>query len=79
MLLIHLSSSQSIFTKGICVKLYVILLFFVFRLGGDDGTMLVSWTSLNPMDLVQGMNSFGKDWDFNFNSFEEFMKRVSQL
>ena len=48
-----------------------------FRLGGDDGSMLVSWTSLNPMDLVQKMNSFGKDWDFNFNSFEDFMKRVS--
>ena len=51
--------------------------YVLFRLGADDGSMLVSWTSLNPMDLVQRMNSFGKDWDFNFNSFEDFMKRVS--
>ena len=67
-----------VYRKRISSKIWCNLnKYMFFRLGGDDGSMLVSWTSLNPMDLVQKMNSFGKDWDFNFNSFEDFMKRVS--
>ena len=35
--------------------------------------MPLSWTTLNPMTLVQQMKSF----NFEFDSFEEFMKMVS--
>jgi len=49
--------------------------FLIFRLGGDEGSMMLSWTSLNPSILVQQMNSFDKY--FNFKSFEKFMKQVS--
>lgn len=38
--------------------------------------MLLSWTSLNPADLVARMTStFSKFYDFK--TFEDFMKRVS--
>jgi patched 1 protein len=43
-------------------------------LGSDEGSMLLSWTTLNPLNLVQQMKSF----NFNFDSFEDFMKRVRQ-
>ena len=49
--------------------------FVYFRLGGDEGSMMLSWTSLNPGTLVQQMSSFDKY--FNFKTFEKFMKQVS--
>ena len=47
-----------------------------FRLGDDEGSMLLSWTTLNPMQLVKAMNAFSQYFDFR--SFEEYMKRVSE-
>ena len=46
-----------------------------FRLGSDEGSMLLSWSTLNPNKLIRRFRKF-KD-HFNFKSFEEFMKRVS--
>ena len=43
-----------------------------FRLGDGEGNMPVTWKTLNPLHLVQQMKSF----NFNFDSFEEFMKMV---
>ena len=45
------------------------------RLGEDEGSMLLSWTTLNPMQLVRAMNAFSPYFDFK--SFEEYMRRVS--
>jgi hypothetical protein len=53
------------------------LLSLYFRLGEDEGSMLVSWPTLNPMKLVKAMTAFAEFWDFK--SFEENMKRVSAL
>ena len=49
------------------------LIFLFFSLGDGEGSMPLSWTTLNPMTLVQQMKSF----NFEFDSFEEFMKMVS--
>ena len=46
------------------------------RLGSDEGSVLLSWSTLNPNKLVRQFRKF-KD-HFNFKSFEEFMKRVSR-
>ena len=46
------------------------------RLGEDEGSMLLSWTTLNPMQLVRAMSAFSKYFDFK--SFEEYMRRVSE-
>jgi len=48
------------------------------RLGSDDGSMVVSWSTLNPASLVQSMTSSFKNY-FNFKNFEKFMKQVIQL
>ena len=48
---------------------------FPSRLGEDEGSMLLSWTTLNPMKLVRAMNAFSY---FDFKSFEEYMRRVSE-
>ena len=48
-----------------------------FRLGGDEGSMLLSWSTLNPNQLLKHFRKFENY--FNFKSFEEFMKRVSLL
>ena len=45
------------------------------RLGEDEGSMLLSWTTLNPMKLVRAMGAFSPYFDFR--SFEEYMRRVS--
>ena len=37
--------------------------------------MLLSWTTLNPMKLVRAMGAFSPYFDFR--SFEEYMRRVS--
>ncbi len=50
------------------------LFFPLFRLGGDEGSMLLSWETLNPMSLVRQMGAFAKSFDLN--AFEEYMKRV---
>ena len=46
------------------------------RLGEDEGSMLLSWTTLNPMKLVRAMNAFSPYFDFK--SFEEYMRRVRE-
>ena len=38
--------------------------------------MLVSWTTLNPMKLVRAMGAIFSYYDFQ--SFEEYMRRVSE-
>merc|ERR1719391_275299 len=43
-------------------------------LGSDEGSVLLSWSTLNPNKLVRQFRKF-KD-HFNFKSFEEFMKRA---
>ena len=48
---------------------------FSFRLGEDEGSMPVSWTTLNPMKLVRAMTAIFSYYDFQ--SFEEYMRRVS--
>ena len=48
-----------------------------FRLGGDEGSMLISWKTLNPVTLIRQMGAFAKYFDLN--AFEEYMKRVSEL
>ena len=55
----------------------IIIFSFFFRLGGDEGSMMLSWSSLNPSTLVQQMSSFDKY--FNFKSFEKVMKQVSRI
>ena len=46
--------------------------FYLYRLGEGEGSMPVSWTTLNPEQLVQQMKSF----NFELDAFEDFMKTV---
>ena len=55
------------------------LLIFFFRLDSDmNGTMPISWSTLNPIKLVEHfqktMSAFNTN--FEFDSFEKFMKTV---
>ncbi len=53
--------------------------YITFSLGGEDGgTMPLSWTSLNPLQLLRQMGETTK-YFFDFQAFEEYMKRVSHL
>ena len=59
----------------LAISLAVLNISFSSRLGDDEGSMLLSWTTLNPMQLVKAMNAFSKYFDFQ--SFEQYMKEVS--
>ena len=65
---------KSIHLAETCSNISLLDPFFLFfSLGDGEGSMPLSWTTLNPMTLVQQMKSF----NFEFDSFEEFMKMVS--
>ena len=46
----------------------------MFRLGGDEGSMSVSWPSLHPVHLFDQMKTIYKS--FPFKTFRDFMKRA---
>ena len=68
--------SQFALCSTICFLLKHCFDFCRNRLGSDEGSVLLSWSTLNPNKLVRQFRKF-KD-HFNFKSFEEFMKRVSR-
>ena len=47
---------------------------FLYRLGGDEGSLEVSWSSLNPLKLFERMKKIYTH--FPFHVFRDFMKRA---
>ena len=47
---------------------------FYFRLGGDEGSLEVSWSSLHPLELFERMKKIFTS--FPFDVFRDFMKRA---
>ena len=63
------------------MKLLIIFIFrFRFR---DEGSFPVNWETLHPMNLVQQMKKMYENFkgskvkNFEFQAFEDLMKRVS--
>ena len=47
---------------------------FCIRLGGDEGSLELSWSSLHPLQLFERMKTIYTS--FPFSVFRDFMKRA---